>query len=529
MVMKTSEQLEQNPLGIISESQLIEKQKQLEKDPKDVELILSLTEDYLQCDKIEEAFELLQNKMQSIGDNPQGLSALITKIAELSYALGQTEEAKQMLLQATDIYEENSDIYEILTVIFIEEGNIADALITIKRALAFDNQNTDFWYSAISLLLESGDYKTAMEYLIQVQKIDPNNIKNSELVLRMLYGTEQFEPAEKMCEELLDTDLATEEIVLCYSKLLLRKGEHEEGFGYFDARLTYEGYYDVLDESLDELDSLPKNQKILITSEAADDHMLLYSGFLKQLQEKGNKLYIECLDEHILFMERNFPDANYIKENVTCLEAEFCHDYSDEIINSVDAFIPIGSIQKLIDYKKYFQTTDKQPIFTADPEKVVQWQERLNSMGDKPKILIFPRILPFLDAVTQYWESAFKLTDYTLLIHPDEIKFEDVEAMKEKYGSSIHWLDFDLEDYEEMTAVIAATDLVISPYNEAYVLAAGLGKQVWRITPHTDWRMMGYKYDPWFGKNVRVFPYSTDQTPAEFIEQIADALKKWKP
>lgn len=174
-----------------------------------------------------------------------------------------------------------------------------------------------------------------------------------------------------------------------------------------------------------------------------------------------------------------------------------------------DFHLPLGSLPGLLRADLSAFTTPA-PWLRADPARVPRWRERL--AGTERTQELYVGICWRSGLRGGHRDGAYsQLRDWAGLaaipgVRLVTLQYDDATAEIADFEAAtghaiLRWPDLDLRnDLEEVAALTAALDLVISAPTAVAELSAALGVPCWRLTVGEggDWSMLGTGVRPWF-------------------------------
>ncbi|MFB9127674.1 glycosyltransferase family 9 protein, partial [Paraburkholderia dipogonis] len=170
------------------------------------------------------------------------------------------------------------------------------------------------------------------------------------------------------------------------------------------------------------------------------------------------------------------------------------------------------------------------PYFSADPQRVEQWQQRL---ADLPRPLV---ALVWAGRPTHFNDANRSLalaqlaplggTGATFISIQKGPAAAQADSLPQ--GMSIHSLSDEIADFEDTAAILSIADLLISVDSSPVHLAGALGRPTWVMLPSVpDWRWLLERPDtPWY-PHTRLFRQGTRGNWSEVITRIAAELAQF--
>jgi hypothetical protein len=194
---------------------------------------------------------------------------------------------------------------------------------------------------------------------------------------------------------------------------------------------------------------------------------------------------MECQEKLVPLLKRSFPNVEVKPEDRSL----------DMNRDDFDYHLPMGSL-----YKHFLQEITANPkpdaYLIPDPDRVNYWRDRLNSLGKGPYIGISwksthmspGRLLnyaPILD-----WTPVLKIPNVTFINLQYKDFEDDLAKVREELGVTVHNFD-DLDHWnniDDVTALCAALDMVITPKITVIYMSAGVG---------TSTKVISWKQSSW--------------------------------
>ena len=250
---------------------------------------------------------------------------------------------------------------------------------------------------------------------------------------------------------------------------------------------------------------------------------LLCASYLPDFAAKFPGGYVfECTPRLTTLFRRSLPGIHVRTE-----------DLDDEDFSKFDYHLPAGSMPLYV-RKTLADFGDGQPYLKPDPERVTYWRQRLDQMDDKPKVGLG------WYSLNQNWTKRHlhsKLDDmFPLLSNPD-LTFinlqigdvaEEVSAMNAARGFNFQILDgLDVKnDMEEVSALMAALDAVVSARCWVITMAGFVGTKGYCYSCHPNFLMFGQDYSPYAPKTEVYYKQDYRESWGEPVTAIAESLKR---
>lgn len=234
---------------------------------------------------------------------------------------------------------------------------------------------------------------------------------------------------------------------------------------------------------------------------------ILYMSLFHEI--KAEHVVIECAPRLVDLFERSFGVQCY-GTHEALMEDMWPGD-------EIAAWLPMGDLPRL------FRNTDdsfdgQKPFLAPSPERVEKWRAKLDETGPGPHIGLA-------------WYGGNQATHQSLRCVPLDkwapILENDATFVSVQYGVKEaqipHW---NPDDFDELTALIQACDLVITVNQTAVHQAGGLGKECWTLTP----KACAWRYAPGGDKMVwypSVTQFRETNGWDEVIERVGKNCREW--
>jgi tetratricopeptide (TPR) repeat protein len=291
----------------------------------------------------------------------------------------------------------------------------------------------------------------------------------------------------------------------------LEMGNYAEGFRDYDygerIKKTETRFYGV--PNLPEWDGSP-HKTIVVYGEQGIGDEIMFASMIPDAM-KHCRVIIDAHPRLSDLFRLNFPNVPVYG---TRKEDDQKIGWSKH--HKVDAKIAMGSLGRF--YRQKEEDFPKAPYLKADPMLVEKYADKLQQMGDKPKIGISWRG----GVASTHAENRFIPLDLWLdILKMDQFDFISLQYNKDmadaiKYFEDTnkvcinHWQDV-LDDYDETAGLVSNLDLVISAPQSVVHLAGALGVSTWQLTPYKYmWQMGSYNKEmPWYGCTQNIWQDET--------------------
>ena len=439
----------------------------------------------------------------------------------------------------------------------VDSGNLDEAVWLINEAL---NQSPDDWRLlcvAASAQLKMEKFGFAMALLRRADQMAPNNSELLNNIAMCELGCMRLDESEALLKRALKlkpdnanamNNLALVYVNKCeagqaiewgnksrkikgddpalmetlgYAHLMLR--QWDQGWKGFEGGLhgkirrprSYqgEGYWD----------GRPVGTLVVRGEQGVGDE-ISFASVIPDALKRADKVVVECDARLQGLFSRSFPGIEFHGTRFKKEELPWVDQYQ------IDAHVLSGSLCQ------YFRLKDEDfsgdPYLKPDPERVIQWKALLDSLGPRRKIGIAWK---GGSHGTHRTRRSTNLEAFLPLFRQDadfiSLEYKDPSAeiaeLKAKHGITVHHWPRGSQSYDidDVAALVASLDLVVTVQTAVVHIAGALGKPCWVLVPrkpHWRYHLSGDSM-PWY-KSVKLYRQKSDW--AGVINRIAEDLRK---
>jgi len=264
------------------------------------------------------------------------------------------------------------------------------------------------------------------------------------------------------------------------------------------------------------------DRSILVWSEQGIGDEILFAGMYAELQARAGRCVFECSAKLAALFARSFPAAQVVARTAPAHPA---------VARGIDYQIAAGSLARHL--RPALEAFPLRGAYLrADPLRVDQWRARIGALGTGLKIGFSWRSADrsgeraLASSALEQWRAVFAVPG----VHWVALQYDECgeELARARTHSGVILNRYDGVDYfddlDEVSALTAALDLVISAPNTVGVHAAALGVEVWQLTCGADWQTHGTHSVPWY-PTLRRFPRAWQENWEDVIARVAAALR----
>lgn len=398
--------------------------------------------------KLNEAIESFRNALSINPDCPESHNNIGVALRDQ----GKLDDAISEFRYAIKLKPNFVEALNNLAAAYSDAGQLTDAIQTYKNGIKVDSKLAELHTNLGIALHNNGDPKAAVHAYKIALSINP---------------------------ECVDTRLAR-------SFALFNLGRNSEALDEYEHRLTgpqYKKRIEELRKPLWDGTTSLSDKTVLVWNEQGVGDTINWSYYLTNLTVNSKQCILSCQEKLVPLMARSFPNVKVVSDN------------DINLLGLFDVTIPMGSLCKHFGCDEDFVTQAPTPYLKPDKQRVRYWEQRLKSTGIGPYVGISWRSGKSTLARRENYPSIY---DWSPLFHLKDVTFinlqygdviEDLRVFQEYYGVTLH--NFDeidhYNDLDEVAALCAALDCVVSPKITVPLIAAAVGTQTklatWRQSP----------------------------------------------
>ena len=429
---------------------------------------------------------------RAIAINP-GCVEAYTNLATIFHGRGFTEKAVEYSSKAIAL-QPNAIAYSNLGASYSSLGLTDKAAECFRKAIELQPDCADAYFNLANLCRDRGNADVALENYNKVLALQPehkgNRWNRSFVLLKqgdLIRGWDDYEWRWKRDE-------------------FIKENARPFSYPYWDG-------------------SSLEGKTILVWTEQGVGDDIIFASMLPEVIAACGHCILETQFKLVSLYARSFPKAEVVPRLDPPLARTLQPDIQWQIsIASLPQFLRL--------------TLDNFPLHKGylipDPQRVIFWKDRINALGNGPKVgiswrsMLSHRNRDFCYTELSEWKAILSVPGVTFVnLQYDECR-EELDNAEQQFGTRVHAFDdIDLRNnLDEAAALTSTLDLVIAPNTSVFAMAGALGKPVWLLNPENDWGTLGTDHIPWF-PDTRLFVKSNAQNNWDtVIGDIAEALKQ---
>ena len=402
-----------------------------------------------------------------------------------------------------------------------------EAIEHLNRSLELMPTNEEALYGLGMVALSDEDESKALEYFNQSLAVNPNYLQAFAAIGTLYYHLANFETAIQWYNKALDIQgdygLALYGISLCYyemgrydddlmvinkaldsqpnessykfhkAELLLSAGAFKEGYTFYEKRLEFRIYNEVIySGKLWNGEALPSDAVLLIIDEQGVGDYIMALRFVKALYAKNVRMIAQVrpsllsLAKSLNYFEQTFKLNEPLPEKV--FYTHYC------FAASLQSFF-IESENDLSHYPA--------PYIKPDDTISNKWKTTFSKSGKKAIGIIWagaknPKLARKRHMHPKYFAPLVSLNNVQL--YSLQFGYGSDWLQETAFAEKVIDISTETKDFTEFIAAIAALDELVTVDTAAVHFAGAIGKSAIVLLPHqTEWRWMrGREYTPWY-------------------------------
>jgi len=444
-------------------------------------------------------------------------------LATLHMQQGRTDDAIDSYRRAVAIRPDFAESHIDLGTALKKKGLLDDAVASFTRAIEIDPEIAiahNNLGNALADLGRTGDDVASYQKAIALAPDFAQAHSNLGLALKVLG---RMDEAVASCRKALALDPNLAEAHSNLGLTLLGMGKLQEGLDEYEWRWrvptcnsSQSPFQKPLWNGTDDL----AGRTLLLWPEQGPGDMIIWASGIPEIIDRAGRCIIEVHPKLVSLFARSFPEAK-VRPDGRSLNASPVEDF--------DVHLPLGSLFRHLHQDL---TAPCDAFLVPDPDRVAFWKQRLAELGPGPNVGISwksPMMTPA--RALNYtrideWAPLFSQAARFINLECGDDHDDRIHA-QERLGVTVHNFD-DLnlyDDLDDVAALTAALDVVISVSNVMAPLSAAVGTPVWLIA----WRQSSWNNFLLAarGPDVTHFERNTEETWAAVFGELAERLRDW--
>ena len=440
---------------------------------------------------------------------------------------GQFGEAPGHLERALALKPDDARAHNALGIAWLKLGRIDAAEASLRRALelqpAFAQAHGNLGYLLFLERERIAEGARHIETALALAPGDETVLCNWSMVLQQ---QGRFDEMLALSDRLLAANPALHEARLNRALVLLTRGEFGRGWKDYEARRLLPPFWQGARRWPEWDGGSLAGRSILVYAEQGLGDEIMFASCLPDVMREARACVVECAPRLQPLFQRSFPAARVVAAHGRGVVAG-----EDIALAGIDCCTPAGSVPRrwrniLSDFPEHAG------YLVADRTRVARWRERLTSLGAGLKVGIS-------------WRGGVHSTRRSLRSVPLDqwlpmlrcrgaqfvsLQYSDVQGeladLRARHVMVVHHWQAAIDDLDEMAALIASLDLVVTVQTAVAHLSGALGKEAWVMIPTVpEWRYLAHgDAMPWYPA-LRLFRQHSPGDWASLVKSIAANLE----
>ena len=399
-------------------------------------------------------------------------------------------------------------------------GNIVDAAEAFSNSIKLDPDFVQPRFNLANCYWFQGQFKQARQAYADTLEVNGNWAQARYMLANSEYNLCNTRTAISIYRDLIvmRSDFVDAQLGLAYA--LLRTGQWQEGWHYFESRLMFAEFALYQSSTLPQWDGSDiRGESLLVFAEQGIGDTFHFIRYLSLLRPKVGRMGLVCDRRlHSLLGNQYEIDGLFDRDAKEVALNEGKYDHRVSLMSLPNLFHTTGS------------TVWKIPYIESDQKKAQAWASRLAT--DKLKVGLVWAGNPsqkddkFRSCELKYLMPLMQL--HHVQLYSLQVGKAREQLMMPEYAALIDLAD-ELHSFEDTAAAIDALDLIISVDTAVAHLAGALGKPVWTMLWYSHcWRYLESRTDsPWY-PTMRLFRQNEIGEWSLVVDQIVAALNDEK-
>jgi tetratricopeptide (TPR) repeat protein len=424
----------------------------------------------------------------ALAANPDDVEALY-HLALAEARCGRLERAAE-LLEAVLTRRQDADVLNALGNIHRLGARLTEAVASYRRALAVNADHIAALTNLGLCLRDQGVPAEALPVLDRALALAPDYVEALFNKALALIDIGEMGPASALIERTLVLEPDFAQAHLQRGFLLLRRGVFAAGWREYAWRVRI--------PDLDRWQDFPyplwqgealAGRRVLVQAEQGLGDQIMFGSCLPDLVSRAQHTLIECDPRLAGLFARSFPAAK-----IYCYRVKGNPAWSHE--PTPDFRVRYGDLPRMLrnrdtDFPRHAG------YLVPDTAGVAAWRARLAALGPGLKVGVSwrggtpgtgqaARSMPLVKLL-----PLFTFPDAHFVSLQYGRNSEEIAALNSRYGVALHdWLP-PVTDMDEVAALIAGVDLVVTVCTTVVHLSGALGKTAWVMVPAVaEWRYL---------------------------------------
>ena len=430
------------------------------------------------------------------------------------------------LLHVLRVQRDDADVNNALGNLHRLRGHLDEAVVSYRRALEVDGRHLAALANLGLALRDQGVPQQALPVLDRALVLAPDYVEALFNKALALIDLGESAAADGLIEQVLKLDSDFAQAHLQRGFMLLKRGEFAAGWREYAWRVHIPDldHWRDYDYPLWQGEALT-GKRVLVQAEQGLGDQIMFASCLPDLLARARHTVIECNPRLAGLFARSFPGAAVYRHRVK--------GKPDWLREPVPDFrVRCGDLPRML-RNQNADFPAHGGYLVADPTRATEWRARLAALGPGLKVglswrggtpgtgqaarsLALEALVPILTLPHAHFVSL----QYGPVHH-------EIADLRARHGIALSEWPPAIADMDEMAALVASLDLVVTVCTTAAHLCGALGKTAWVMVPAVaEWRYLesGPRI-PWYPA-LRLFRQSRLDAWGTLIPTLRVALQQ---
>jgi len=441
-------------------------------------------------------------------------------LANVYIKTGNFKKALKILRDGYKIASVNSELLYLMALVYQFVSDFDNAKVYYKKSIKADKANIQALINLGVLYWEEGDIESAGKLFLEALKIEPNNLMVLSSLANVYIFENRYEEAKKLLykaislnkrfakgwntlgnlyDELNDLKKAESCYLKAinidsnlysaktnYSFVLLKKGDYEKGWKFYESRLYRGSHEKPLVVSFDKLlkRNIDFSKKVLyLYQEQGYGDTLQFIRFLPFFKEKNAEIFVTVQKGLKKLLQQNYPYVSFVDEmdfdkfdyHMPITSSGYIFNIKRENIPFKDSYLTVDKKESKLFVKNLIKDDTKTKIGIVWKSEINK-KMGLNALKDKKS-----KSIPL-----EIFMEIFKEFDCDLYSLQKGITEKEKKILE---SNDVIVLESHINDFYDTALIVNELDLIVSIDTAMIHLSGAMGKPSVVILPfYCDWR-----------------------------------------
>jgi tetratricopeptide (TPR) repeat protein len=454
-----------------------------------------------------------------------GLAAAWAGYGKLLRLGGRIEEAILHLERAATLAPASVDVWLALALALNEAGQTDQAAAAYERAIeAAPDQPAAYVNLGLLCLSQRGDPDRAEMLFRRAVELAPHRVEPQANLGLALHEQGRSDEALAHYDALIAKYPECAEYRWHRGCARLSTGDYAGGWDDHEARKLRDGRW-RRPLPFSEWDGRAETaRQLLVYAEQGIGDEIMFASCLPDVLQVAQHCVIECDARVASLFQRSFPDARVHGVDRTVDDLSWLTAYPEPTAQCAIGSLPRYFRRSADEYRRH------NGYLVANREQLGRWRDQLAGMGEGLKIGVawrggtYKTRRELRSTTLSQWQPVFSQTGARFFAL-QSASSEEWQELSHIGGAALHPLSDSANDFDELAALIASLDLIITVQGTTVHLAGAQNRPVWVLLNRSaEWRYMASgQRMPWY-PSARLFRQPISGAWDTVFQDVARAL-----